>query len=52
MFPADELFRPVALQVNGRKDRRLCVLTGSNGRQMRIMDLEGPERDAAEIMSN
>lgn len=35
-----ESFEPQLLEINGRENRRSCVVVGEDGRQIRIYDLE------------
>jgi hypothetical protein len=35
-----ESFEPRLLEINGRENRRSCVVVGEDGRQIRIYDLE------------
>jgi hypothetical protein len=37
---ATESFEPRLLEINGRENRRSCVVVGEDGRQIRIYDLE------------
>lgn len=39
-FDAGEHFRPLMMEVNGRKDRRVICVVGEGLRQYRILDLD------------
>lgn len=40
VFATSGGFKPAKIEVNGRKNRRICVVLGEDGRQMRIHDLD------------
>ena len=40
VFATSDGFKPAKIEVNGRKNRRICVVLGEDGRQMRIFDLD------------
>lgn len=40
VFPSSDPFRPQKLAINGRKDRRCCIVLGEDGRSMKIFDLD------------
>jgi anaphase-promoting complex subunit 4 len=40
VFPTMESFKPAKIEVNGRKNRRVCVVLSEDGKQMRIYDLD------------
>jgi anaphase-promoting complex subunit 4 len=40
VFATSDGFKPVKIEVNGRKNRRICVVLGEDGRQMKIYDLD------------
>jgi anaphase-promoting complex subunit 4 len=46
-FAPEDMFKPLKIEVNGRKTRRFVVVVGEDLRQLRILDLdftEGEER--------
>lgn len=52
VFPTTEAFKPAKIEVNGRKNRRVCVVLSEDGRHMRIYDLDfkaGPENDWVDV---
>lgn len=40
VFAVSDGFKPAKIEVNGRKNRRICAVLGEGGRQMRIYDLD------------
>jgi anaphase-promoting complex subunit 4 len=40
VFGTSDDFKPAKIEVNGRKNRRICVVLGEDGRRMRIYDLD------------
>ena len=40
VFATSDGFKPAKIEVNGRKNRRICVVLAEDGRQMRIYDLD------------
>jgi len=48
VFPLDQGFDPVRIEVNGRKNRRTCIAIGSDSKSFYILDLEYSEDDATE----
>jgi len=40
VFATSDDFKPTKIEVNGRKNRRICVVLGEDGRQMKIFDLD------------
>jgi hypothetical protein len=37
----EDSFKPIKIEVTGRKSRGVCVLVGADGKQMRIYDIDG-----------
>lgn len=44
-FASDDRFKPAKLEVNDRTNRRVVVVLGEDGRQVRILDLDYKEGD-------
>jgi len=40
VFAGSDGFKPAKIEINGRKNRRICVVLGEDGRQMKIYDLD------------
>lgn len=40
VFNTTDSFKPAKIEVNGRKNRRICVVLSEDGRHMRIYDLD------------
>lgn len=49
VFATSDGFKPAKIEVNGRKNRRICVVLGEDGRQMRIYDLDFNDDDSADV---
>lgn len=47
-FSADSRFRPVHLNVNGRKDRRVVCVLGDDLKHYKLFDLDSVEGDSGE----
>lgn len=51
-FPLTESFKPAKIEVNGRKNRRVCLVISEDGRNMKIYDLDftaGAEEDWVDV---
>jgi hypothetical protein len=44
-FEPNERFKPAKIEVNDRKNRRVVIVLGEDGRQVRILDLDYNEGD-------
>ena len=40
VFSTSDGFKPAKIEVNGRKNRRICVVLGEDGQEMKIYDLD------------